>query len=315
MAPNQPRFTLSELRYVVALADEGHFGRAAARCHVSQPTLSAQLKKLEEGLGVRLFERTNRRVAATPVGEEIVAQARRVLEEADKIGELARRHEGPLCGPLRLGVIPTVGPYLLPPLVPALHEAFPRLRLVLREDLTANLTQRLRKHGLDAVLCALPVGEPGLVYEPLFDEPFWVIMPPRHPLADEAEIAESDLAGRDLLLLDEGHCFRDQALAVCGRDPGRPDGDDFRAASLETVREMVGAGLGLSLLPALAVRDRAPAAHRLAARPFRAPSPKRRIGLVWRRGYPRADGLIVLADFIRRHLPEGVKAVARRAAA
>jgi LysR family hydrogen peroxide-inducible transcriptional activator len=315
MAPNHPRFTLNELRYVVALAEEGHFGRAAARCHVSQPTLSAQLKKLERGLGVRLFERTNRRVAATPAGEEIVAQARRVLEEADKIGELAGRHEGPLCGPLRLGLIPTVGPYLLPPLVPALHEGFPRLQLVLREDLTANLTQRLKKHGLDAVLCALPVAEPGLVYEPLFDEPFWVIMPPRHPLAGKAEIAESDLAGEHLLLLDEGHCLRDQALAVCGRDPGGAEGDDFRAASLETVREMVGAGLGLSLLPALAVGNRAPAKLKLEARPFGSPSPKRRIGLVWRRGYPRADGLMMLADVIRRHLPEGVKPVARRAAA
>ena len=307
--------TLRELRYLVALADHGHFGRAAAACHVSQPTLSTQLRKLEEYLGARLFERTNRRLAATPLGVRVIAQARRVLEEADKIPELAKGHRGPLDGPLRLGVIPTLGPYLMPLLVPPLHGAYPRLELVLREDLTANLVARLTAHGVDAILVALPLPGPGLTYEPLFDEPFWVILPPGHALAGRAEIAEGDLAAHRPLLLDDGHCFRDQALAVCGLDDEEAGGDDFRAASLETVRQMVGAGLGCSLLPALALDRYAASGPALEVRPFAAPVPRRRIGLVWRRGFPRAEGLRILADFIRARLPEGVRPVARRAAA
>jgi len=299
--------TLTELRYVVAVADTGHFGRAAEECHVTQPTLSTQIKKLEEQLGVPLFERTSKRVRLTAAGQRIVDRARAILEEVRAIGDVARGHREPLAGPLRLGVIPTLGPYLLPWLLPALQAAFPRLHLVLQESLTATLLEELAAHRLDAALLALPVHAPGMVSTALFDEPFFVLVPSEHPLAARTQVRDTDLEGQRVLLLTEGHCLRDQALAICG-DQRSPHDDDFRATSLETLRHMVAAGLGCTLLPALAVPGLT--ADAVAARPFRAPAPTRRIGLVWRRSFPDADALRVLADFIRARLPKSVRAVA-----
>jgi LysR family hydrogen peroxide-inducible transcriptional activator len=301
--------TLTELRYVVAVADTGHFGQAASRCHVSQPTLSAQIKKLEDTLGVQLFERAPKRVQVTAIGAEIVERARGMLDELRRIGDLARGQHEPLSGPLRLGVIPTLGPYLLPWLVPPLQKAYPRLRLVLREGLTTTLVDDLLAHRLDVALLALPVGTPGITSVPVFDEPFWVAAPANHPLAKRARLREGDLEAHRVLLLTEGHCLREQALAICGngRGEGR-DADDYRATSLETLRHMVAAGLGCTLLPALALRDRG-GPKGLVTKPFRSPAPYRRIGLAWRPSYPGVAAVHALAAFIRERLPAGVRAV------
>jgi LysR family hydrogen peroxide-inducible transcriptional activator len=296
--------TLTELRYVVAVADCGHFGHAAEECHVSQPTLSTQIKKLEDQLGVPLFERTSKRVRLTAAGERIVERARVILEEIRAIGDVARGEREPLAGPFRLGVIPTLGPYFLPWLLQPLQEAFPRLRLILQESITATLLDDLAQHRLDAALLALPVAAPGIVAQPLFDEPFWVLAPAAHALAARKRVRESDLTGERVLLLTEGHCLRDQALEICGS--GRTSHDDaFRATSLETLRHMVAAGLGCTLLPALAVPGLSNA-DTTAARPFQRPAPHRRIGLVWRRSFPDAASVQALSAFIRAHLPEGV---------
>jgi LysR family transcriptional regulator, hydrogen peroxide-inducible genes activator len=206
--------TLRELRYLIAVADHGHFGRAAQACHVSQPTLSTQLKKLEDYLGVTLFERTNKALHVTPVGEEIVALARRVIAEADAILKTARETKGPLSGLLHLGMIPTLSPYLLPWLIPALKRAYPDLQLVVHEDLTDHLLVRLKAHKLDAALLALPIRDTDLVAAPLFDEPFFFAASNSHPLAKCESVMDAELRNQHLLLLADGHCLSDQALAV-----------------------------------------------------------------------------------------------------
>ena len=299
--------TLQDLRYVVALADQGHFGRAAASCEVSQPTLSTQIKKLETELAVTLFERSTKTVSVTALGAEIVARARAVLADVDAIVAVGRSVSGPLTGAFSLGVIPTLGPYLLPWLVPALKAEFPDLRLTIREDLTAPLVERLGAHRLDAALLALPVPDERLDTLALFDEPFWFAAPKGHGPAVDAVMTERDLRGRRLLLLTEGHCLRDQALALCGTaaDGGadREADGDFRATSLETVLQMVATGLGSTLLPAMArgeVRTRA-----FTTRPLE-PGIGRRIGLAWRRSHPRPGDMRTLADTVRDHLPRGV---------
>jgi LysR family hydrogen peroxide-inducible transcriptional activator len=299
--------TLRELRYLVALADHGHFGRAADACHVSQPTLSTQLKKLEADLGVVLFERTNKALHITPIGRKIVDQARRVLAEADAIVELSRETTAPLVGPLTLGVIPTLGPYLLPWLVPPLKRAYPDLRLILYEDLTDDLIERLRSHRIDTALLALPITAQDLEIRPLFDEPFFFACPRDHHLARAQTVSNDDLRRQRLLLLTDGHCLRDQALAVCGQReaPVEDDGADFRATSLETLRQMVAAGMGSTLLPALAVAR--PEDQAFAVRPL-ATGASRRIGLVWRRAYPKGADLELLAAMIRDGLPPTVHA-------
>ena len=303
--------TLRELRYLVALADLGHFGRAAEACHVSQPTLSTQLRKLEESLGVTLFERTNRRLHVTPAGERIVAGARRVLSEADAIVALARSSTAPLAGPFDLGVIPTLGPYLLPWLLPPLERAYPDLRLAVHEDLTGHLLELLRAHRIDAALLALPVEDGELDTLPLFDEPFFLALPPGHRLAGtKAAASQSDLRREHLLLLGEGHCFRDQALAVCGFEtpPYRSRGTDVRATGLETIRRMVAAGLGCTLLPAMALSGDEGRGRTFEVRPLDAGA-CRRIGLAWRRSYPRVADVERLAGVVRDHLPASVRAV------
>lgn len=300
--------TLKQLRYLVAVADQRHFGRAAAACHISQPSLSAQIQQLEELLGVQLFERSRRQVLPTPAGAAAVERARRVLAEVDELVAAARRGAAPLSGDFRLGVIPTLGPYLLPRVMPALRAAYPELRLYLREDLTERLLERLDRGTLEAALLALPVGRAGFAETPLFDEPFLLAVPAGHRLAGQAAIGLPDLAGERVLLLEDGHCFRDQALEVC-RLAGTRDADGFAATSLETLREMVASRIGVTLLPALACGTGVPAAagpgDPVALRPFVAPPPSRRIGLVWRERAARAGEVALLAVFLRQHLPPG----------
>lgn len=283
--------TLTELRYLVAIADHGHFGRAAAAAGVAQPTLSAQLRKLEDYLGVELVERSRKGVRLTAAGERIVTHARRALAEQQAILRLTRHRAKPLQGPYRLGAIPTLGPYLLPSLLPALKQAHPELDLVVIEDLTDNLLGLLDDGRLDAALVALPVELRGRQVAPLFDEGFFAVEPADtdRPLPDEAPaISEAELAAARLLVLSDGHCLRDQVLAACARPS--PGGDDFRAASLETLRELVAAGFGTTLVPALAAHAwQRGGERRMIFRPVEGEAGHRRIGLVWRRGTGDAD--------------------------
>jgi LysR family hydrogen peroxide-inducible transcriptional activator len=307
--------TLTELRYLVAVADLRHFGRAAERCNITQPTLSSQLRKLEEELGVTLVERTTRFVTITPVGERIVAHARRILAEADQISELARQRHGTLTSVLRLGIIPTVSPYILPLFLNGLHAAFPELRVVLRENLTDDLLEALETYALDVLLVALPELSDAYTAMPLFDEPFWFVCPADHPLTAMQAVTERDLEQQPLLLLDEGHCLRDQALAVCGDQSRERDAtDDFRATSLDTICEMVAAGLGCSLLPALAVPHLTGRDKRLQVRPLKATMAHRRMGLLWRASFPRSEDLQVLGRFIQDQLPDSVQPIRQRVA-
>jgi LysR family hydrogen peroxide-inducible transcriptional activator len=302
--------TLRELRYLVALADRAHFGRAAEDCHVSQPTLSTQIKKLEEYLGGTLIERNTNSISLTPLGREVVEQARQIVSRVDALLVSARAPREPLAGPLHLGLIPTLAPYFLPWFIPQVKFRYPRLQLVVHEDQTQHLLESLRSHRVDAALLALPLDREDLEKMPLFDEPFWFACPPQHALARSKVITESDLRDEPLLLLADGHCLRGQALAACGRQGTDDNGlDDFRAASLETVCQLVAAGFGCTLLPAMATRLLAGSEPRFTILPMRAAGASRRIGLVWRRGYPKAEELILLAGLVREQPPEGTRTV------
>lgn len=294
---------LQELRYVVAVAETMHFGRAAEACYVSQPTLSTQIKKFEDELGVRLFERTNKRVLPTPAGQELIAQARVILEETDKLREMAQHTKDPMAGPLRLGLIPTLAPYLLPYIVPPLRATYPQLRVYLREEFTDRLVKDLHVGTFDAVLVALPIPDDRLEVIELFREPFIFALPVGHSLCCKAQVCEADLHGTNLLLLEEGHCLRDQALAVCGL-PKLPGAEEFKASSLETLRQMVAAGVACTLLPALAATPESPSASLITLRPFADPVPYRTIGLVYRRGFPRLHTILALAELIRQYVPD-----------
>jgi LysR family hydrogen peroxide-inducible transcriptional activator len=291
---------LKDLRYLVAVADLRHFGRAAARCFVSQPTLSAQLKKLEQALGVQLIERAPNNVSLTAAGEEIVARARRILEASDEVVALARSQRDPLAGPLRVGLLPTIGPYLLPRVSPAIRRALPRLQLRLYEYQTAPMLERLRGGELDVGILALPVELTGLESRELYREPFLVALPERHPLAAHETLRVADLEGETLLLLEDGHCLRDQALEVCAR-AGVREPQDFRATSLETLRQMVATGAGVTLLPELAVRGAYRSARGVALRPFARPVPVRRVGAVWRKSSARRAAIDALCKLIAEH--------------
>jgi LysR family hydrogen peroxide-inducible transcriptional activator len=306
------RMTLRELKYLVALADRGHFGRAAEECCVSQPTLSTQIKKLEGYLGVILIERNARTFSFTPIGEDIAAKARRIVRDVDDLLATARTARGPLVGPLRLGVIPTLAPYFLPSLVPLVKRHYQRLQLVVHEDLTQHLVERLRNYEIDAALLALPLEGEEFEQLALFDEPFWFACPSEHSLAELKTITQADLRGIPLLLLADGHCLRGQALAACGRfvDSDEADEviDDFRAVSLETICQLVAAGVGCTLLPALAALSQRPGPS-FIIRPLQSPNDSRRVGLVWRRGYPKAQELTLLGDLIIDNLPVGTRSV------
>ena len=293
---------LKDLRYLVAVADERHFGRAAARCFVSQPTLSAQLKKLEEYLGVQLIERAPNNVSLTAAGEAIVARARRMLEAADEVVALARSQRDPLAGPLRVALLPTIGPYLLPRIAPLVRKALPRLELRLYEYQTAPMLAKLHAGELDVGILALPVELAGLESRELYREPFLVALPEQHPLASHASVRLADLKDQKLLLLEEGHCLRDQALEVCSR-VGVRDQQDFRATSLETLRQMVATGAGITLLPELAGSGAYRSSRGVALRPFTKPCPVRHIGAVWRKSSARLAAIEALGKLISEHAP------------
>jgi LysR family hydrogen peroxide-inducible transcriptional activator len=289
---------LRDLRYLVSLADLRHFGRAADACHVSQPTLSTQVRKLEDELGVTLVERAPRQVMFTAVGLEIVERARRVLADVEQLREAARRTTDPEAGSLRLGLFPTLGPYLLPHVVPNIRARFPRLELLLVEEKTELLLGMLRDGRLDAAVLALPLHEDWLECEPLFEEPFLLAVPAGHALADKHDLTFSQLSDQHLLLLEDGHCLRDQALEVCAL-AGAGEKEGFRATSLETLRQMVSAGVGITLLPMLAVKPPVPPSDSLRLVDFRDPPPTRRLAMVWRRSSARSGFLRSLAEVLR----------------
>jgi LysR family hydrogen peroxide-inducible transcriptional activator len=284
--------TLTEMRYIVALARERHFGKAAEACHVSQPTLSVALKKVEGQLGAALFERTAADVRITALGERIVAQARRVLDEAVKLEEIAEATGDPLSGQLRVGIIYTIAPYLLPQLIPALHRQAPRMPLFLKEDFTGNLIPALKAGELDVIVIALPFAEPGLVAQPVYDEPFRVVVPAAHPWVGRPDVAAGELDGQNLLLLGQGNCFRDQVLESCPRLTGEDALDHaIEGSSLETIRHMVASGAGVAVMPSTAADplvDREPLVRVL---PFSGQSPRRTVGLVWRVTFPRPQAI------------------------
>lgn len=292
--------TLTELRYLVNLDRERHFGRAAERSFVSQPTLSVAVKKLEDELGVLLFERNRGEARPTPVGERVITQARRVLAEAKLIDDLAREGRDELAGLLRFGAIYTVGPYLLPQLIPVIRQSAPQMPLMIEENFTAKLLEQLRDNELDVIAVALPVDLQGLSAWPLYDEDFVVLMPQDHRWKDETEIPARRLAEEQLLLLGPGHCFREQVVQACPKCV-EPDGDGPRpqtGSSLETIRHMVAGGLGITVLPRSSVENRGDEAGLIVAKPFAPRAPTRRIALVWRKTYPRLAAIAALRDAI-----------------
>jgi LysR family hydrogen peroxide-inducible transcriptional activator len=283
-----------DLRYLVAVAEHKHFGRAAQACFVSQPTLSTQLKKLEQTLGVTLIERSNRQVMLTPAGERIVEQAQKVLREANTLTTMAEQFRDPLGGDFRLGVIPTVAPYLLPKILGPIGKSFPNLRLQLTEAQTAQITRMLKQGDLDAVLLALPLGEENIAERALFDEPFLFAASKDHPKAGKKSVTLSDLEDEEVLLLEDGHCLRDQALDVCNAHRAI-ENTNFRATSIETLRQMVAANAGITLMPELAVQKTGKVRYlRFTGKP-----PSRVIGLCWRATSTRAPLLEALAVVLK----------------
>ena len=304
--------TLTELKYIVAVARERHFGKAAEACYVSQPTLSVAVKKLEEELEVKLFERSATEVSVTPLGEEIVRQAQSVLEQAANIKEIARRGKDPLAGPLALGVIYTIGPYLLPDLVRQMIAHTPQMPLMLQENFTVKLLEMLRTGEIDCAILAEPFPDAGLALAPLYDEPFLAVVPIHHPLAAQATVTTDDLKRETMLLLGSGHCFRDHVLEVCpefARFSSNAEGirKSFEGSSLETIRHMVAAGMGVTLVPRLSVPKEALAAKPRRKRdedayvkylPFVGDPPTRRVVLAWRRSFTRYEAIAALRNAI-----------------
>ena len=278
------------LQYFVKLAELKHFSKAASACFVSQPTLSTQIRKLEDELGVSLVERAPRKVMLTPIGEDIAHRARHVLRDIEHIKDAARRSKNPETGSIKLGIFPTLAPYLLPHVIPVICQRFPELRLQLAEEKTEDILNMLDQGLLDAGLLALPVDEHGMEMEILFEEPFVTAMPASHPLTEKQSISLNDLEGEELLLLEEGHCLRQHALAVCAM-AGAHERVDFHATSMETLRQMVAANAGVTLMPVLSVKPPIPSIDNIALRPFKPPAPSRTIALVWRSSTP-LDGFL-----------------------
>ncbi len=314
--------TLTELKYIVAVARERHFGKGADACHVSQPTLSVAIKKLEEELQVKLFERNANEITVTPLGEEIVRQAQSVLEQAENIREIAKRGKDPLAGALRLGVIYTIGPYLLPDLVRHAIAMTPQMPLMLQENFTVKLIEELRMGEIDCAILAEPFPDANLAIAPLYDEPFMAAVPSSHPLAQRSSITAEELKKETMLLLGNGHCFRDHVLEVCpefARFSSNSDGirKSFEGSSLETIKHMVAAGMGITLVPRLGVPKEAMAAPRAAKKvskaragadadmpsfvkylPFEGHVPSRRVVLAWRRSFTRYEAIAALRNAI-----------------
>lgn len=291
--------TLTELKYIVAVARERHFGRAADACFVSQPTLSVAIKKLEDELGTLLFERRSNEVTLTAAGERIVAQAQKVLDEAAQIKEIAKQGKDPLNGPLRLGVIYTIGPYLLPSLVRQLLKDAPKMPLLLNENITVKLIELVKNGDIDVGILALPLPETGLMIQPVYDEPFMVAVPRGHEWSERKAIPSEDLKKETMLLLGTGHCFRDQVLEVCpelSRYSVAAEGmqKTFEGSSLETIRQMVASGVGVTVLPVTSVPEKLPRDSLIEYRPFKAPPPDRRVVLIWRKSFTRLPAIEAL---------------------
>jgi len=297
--------TLTELRYLVALSETGHFRKAAEHCNVSQPTLSIAIKKLEDELGISLFERARHKVTTTPTGERIVEQARTVLRETQSLRQLAELGKDPLGSMLSVGAIYTVGPYLFPRLVSRLQHLAPKMPLFIEENYTAALRAKLTSGQLDAIFVALPFTEPDVVTRRLFDEPFVVLLPRDHILAKQTHIDTSALAEHRVLLMGEGHCFRDQVLEACPglqqaiREKSAQGNTVVEGSSLETLKHMVASGLGITVLPHSAAREATYGEDTLAVRPFFDPAPQRSIALAWRVSYPRPEAIDILIDALR----------------
>ena len=292
--------TLTELRYIVAVARERHFGRAAEACFVSQPTLSVAVKKLEEELGVTLFERGPGEVSVTPPGRKIVEQAQRVLEEAARVREIAAAGRDPLVGPLRVGAIYTIGPYLLPKLVPIMRRTAPSMPLHIQENFTHRLSESLKNGDVDAILIALPFDEPGIATRAVYDEPFLVAVPKGHDWEERKRISAEELTSESLLLLGEGHCFRDQVLDICNvvRAKERSSlAKTVEGGSLETIRQMVASGVGVTVLPSTSI-GAGGTGDLIRILPFSRPVPARRVGLAWRRSFPRPEAIEALRKAI-----------------
>ena len=292
--------TLTELRYIVAVARERHFGRAAEACFVSQPTLSVAVKKLEEELGVTLFERGPGEVSVTPPGQKIVEQAQRVLEEAARVREIAAAGRDPLVGPLRLGAIYTIGPYLLPKLVPIMRRTAPSMPLHIQENFTHNLSESLKNGEVDVILIALPFDEPGIATRAVYDEPFLVAVPKGHDWEERKRISADELTRESLLLLGEGHCFRDQVLDICNVMRAKERSSLARTVeggSLETIRQMVASGVGVTVLPSTSI-GAGGTGDLIRIVPFSRPAPTRRVGLAWRRSFPRPEAIEALRKAI-----------------
>ncbi len=301
--------TLTELRYIIAVAREQHFGHAAESCFVSQPTLSMGVKRLEEELGIPLFERGKGAITPTPAGRLIIEQAQRVLEEAERIKQIARHGSDPLRGPLRVGAIFTIGPYLFPHLIPELHKTAPQMPLQVDEDYTAGLIEKLKRGSIDIAILSLPLDESGIITWPLYDEPFVIIIPASHPWKEEKQIDSQQLATEHPLMLGPGHCFRDQILEVC---PGciRSSEENQSAqigSSLETIRHMVASGLGVTILPCTATGANQYNQPLIAEKPFKEPIPTRRIALAWRKSFHRDKAVQTLHDAIQNAPLEGIK--------
>ena len=288
--------TLTELRYIIAVARERHFGHAAASCYVSQPTLSAAVKKLEQELGIEIFERNKNEITVTPVGERVVAQAQRVLEEAEQLKLISQQGKDQLVGAVRLGAIYTIGPYLLPHIIPTLHKKASRMPIIIEENFTARLREKLASGLLDAIIIALPFDEPGVVTLPLYEEPFVAVLPSSHPLTVKEHLKMRELAKENLLLLGEGHCFREHVLEAC---PECRDGNikdevlqqTIEGSSIETIRHMVVSGIGVTVLPCTAAGTDKYARRLLQIKRLKSPEPKRTVALAWRSSYPRPKAI------------------------
>jgi len=297
--------TLNELRYIVAVAQERNFRRAAEKSFISQPALSLAIQKLEEELGLKIFERGKNNISVTPVGIEIVGQAQRTLEEAERIREIARQGKDHLAGTLRLGIIYSVGPYLLPDLVPALKKLAPDMPLEIEENITANLDTLLHNGKLDVIIIALPFGDSGIVTKAVYDEPFEVVVDNEHRWANRRSIKAEELSAEKVLLLDSGHCFSNQVAEACP-ELHRKGADIQQGTSFETIRNMVASGLGITVLPASANSAR----YRnklLKVIPFANPAPSRRIALAWRKSFARGQAVEVIAQAIAQAKISGIK--------
>lgn len=296
--------TLTELRYIVAVARERHFGKAAVLCNVSQPTLSVAIKKLEEELGVAIFERRSSELSISPVGERIIEQAQQTLEAANSVKQVAEHGKNQLAGPLRIGAIHTIGPYLFPELIPLLRKAAPDMPLVIEENYTSVLTEKLKMGKLDIIIIALPFEEHGIVSKPLYREPFVVLLPVAHPLTARESINSKCLEKENVLLLGQGHCFRDHVIEACPDCVPKPglEGDlphTVEGSSLETIRHMVVSGLGVTVLPCTAAGAHSYSQRLLAIRRFSKPIPSRTVALAWRVTYTRPKVIDVIDQAIR----------------